>query len=203
MEIKQNISLMEPATIYNNSIYNFFKQDDRFLIRGCLTDFKTLGLLMKIKPIDMVLSDVYDRENSIIDGIDFLRKLQCSYSNLKIIIQTDVNLPQFIMQVKPSAVIYKKQSLNDWTSISTNPTFFDNMAFDNRGMLNETEWEILLMLSKFKSINEISNILNINYNKVSRYKVSIAKKLGAKDSAHLKFILSEVSRIPVDYSTMS
>lgn len=197
MGSKKKISLMEPMTIVRDSVAKILLDEGDVILKGKLNSFTALECLFKIREIDTVFSEVYDESMSVIQGVNFLRKLKKEMPGLKIIIHTEVNIPELLLQTEADVILQKKMSVGECRYIAHDilngavpiNTFYTNdCAIHQR--LNDIEWEVFVSLSDKIPLKEISKNMKIGYKTISRHKISLIRKLGLRNSVQLNTLIA-------------
>lgn len=191
---------MEPFTLVRNVTEDIVKSQDGIILEGSFPNFDSLKDLLTLRKIDLLFTEIYDKDTSISEGLDFLKKIKSQYPLIDMIILSDINLPGILMQSNADAIYTKKVSIENFknrisnalnTEHSASLMFYDERIRSyNFEMLNDLEWGVFLLLSKQMSMYKISKKYNMDYKKVSRLKRSIIKKLQLDNSTHLSKIMA-------------
>ena len=163
------------------------REEGDIIIEGALSNFLSLKSLLELRKLDVVFSEVYDVNTSIIEGLDFLRKLKAQFPAIDMIIHTEIEIPALLIQSNADAIYMKQlgiegcrasaaQILNATSMVSV--LFYEDrkLRYDFE-ILSDYEWEVLIMFSQQMSITEIATKMKTQYRRISRVKHIIMDKL--------------------------
>lgn len=150
-----------------------------------------------------IITEIYDDETSLIEGVIFLREFKKNNPHVDVIIFSNVEILPVLAQVNADAIISKN------TSIMCLRKFFFNIS-DRKGVINSTfhnaskiqfnydylsdfELNFLSCFSSHMTISELSAKTGISYCQASRVKNSIMKKLNIRNKTVFSKLLALLS----------
>ncbi len=184
---REKVAIMEPLSMVSDVMSQILREESDIIIEGALSNFISLKSLLELRKLDVVFSEVYDANTSIIEGLDFLRKLKAQFPAIDMIIHTEIEIPALLIQSNADAIYMKQlgvegcrasaaQILNATSMVSV--LFYEDrkLRYDFE-MLSDYEWEVLIMFSQQMSITEIATKMKTQYRRISRVKHIIMDKL--------------------------
>lgn len=184
---REKVAIMEPLSMVSDVMSQILREESDIIIEGALSNFISLKSLLELRKLDVVFSEVYDANTSIIEGLDFLRKLKAQFPAIDMIIHTEIEIPALLIQSNADAIYMKQlgvegcrasaaQILNATSMVSV--LFYEDrkIRYDFE-MLSDYEWEVLIMFSQQMSITEIATKMKTQYRRISRVKHIIMDKL--------------------------
>jgi len=184
---REKVAIMEPLSMVSDVMSQILREESDIIIEGALSNFLSLKSLLELRKLDVVFSEVYDANTSIIEGLDFLRKLKAQFPAIDMIIHTEIEIPALLIQSNADAIYMKQlgvegcrasaaQILNATSMVSV--LFYEDrkLRYDFE-MLSDYEWEVLIMFSQQMSITEIATKMKTQYRRISRVKHIIMDKL--------------------------
>jgi DNA-binding NarL/FixJ family response regulator len=184
---REKVAIMEPLSMVSDVMSQILREEGDIIIEGALSNFLSLKSLLELRKLDVVFSEVYDANTSIIEGLDFLRKLKAQFPAIDMIIHTEIEIPALLIQSNADAIYMKQlgvegcrasaaQILNATSMVSV--LFYEDrkLRYDFE-MLSDYEWEVLIMFSQQMSITEIATKMKTQYRRISRVKHIIMDKL--------------------------
>lgn len=184
---REKVAIMEPLSMVSDVMSQILREESDIIIEGTLSNFISLKSLLELRKLDVVFSEVYDVNTSIIEGLDFLRKLKAQFPAIDMIIHTEIEIPALLIQSNADAIYMKKlgiegcrasaaQILNATSMVSV--LFYEDrkLRYDFE-ILSDYEWEVLIMFSQQMSITEIATKMKTQYRRISRVKHIIMDKL--------------------------
>lgn len=184
---REKVAIMEPLSMVSDVMLQILREEGDIIIEGALSNFLSLKSLLELRKLDVVFSEVYDANTSIIEGLDFLRKLKAQFPAIDMIIHTEIEIPALLIQSNADAIYMKQlgvegcrasaaQILNATSMVSV--LFYEDrkLRYDFE-MLSDYEWEVLIMFSQQMSITEIATKMKTQYRRISRVKHIIMDKL--------------------------
>lgn len=184
---REKVAIMEPLSMVSDVMSQILREEGDIIIEGALSNFLSLKSLLELRKLDVVFSEVYDANTSIIEGLDFLRKLKAQFPAIDMIIHTEIEIPALLIQSNADAIYMKQlgvegcrasaaQILNATSMVSV--LFYEDrkLRYDFE-MLSYYEWEVLIMFSQQMSITEIATKMKTQYRRISRVKHIIMDKL--------------------------
>ena len=184
---REKVAIMEPLSMVNETMTQILREEGDIIIEGTLYNFVSLKSLLELRKLDVVFSEVYDASTSIIEGLDFLRKLKAQFPAIDIILHTEIEIPALLIQSNADAIYMKQlgvegcrasaaQILNAESMVSV--LFYeDRKRHYDFEMLSDYEWEVLIMFSQQMSITHIADKKKTDYRRISRMKHAIMDKL--------------------------
>jgi|SRR5471030_129542 len=184
---REKVVIMEPLSMVNETMTQILREEGDIIIEGALYNFVSLKSLLELRKLDVVFSEVYDASTSIIEGLDFLRKLKAQFPAIDIILHTEIEIPALLIQSNADAIYMKQlgvegcrasaaQILNAESMVSV--LFYeDRKRHYDFEMLSDYEWEVLIMFSQQMSITNIADKKKTDYRRISRMKHAIMDKL--------------------------
>ncbi|MFS7307665.1 hypothetical protein [Rahnella inusitata] len=184
---REKVAIMEPLSMVNETMTQILREEGDIIIEGALYNFVSLKSLLELRKLDVVFSEVYDASTSIIEGLDFLRKLKAQFPAIDIILHTEIEIPALLIQSNADAIYMKQlgvegcrasaaQILNAESMVSV--LFYeDRKRHYDFEMLSDYEWEVLIMFSQQMSITHIADKKKTDYRRISRMKHAIMDKL--------------------------
>lgn len=184
---REKVAIMEPLSMVSDVMSQILREEGDIIIEGVISNFTSLRSVLELRNVDVVFSEVYDARTSIIEGLDFLRKLKAQFSDIDIIIHTEIEIPSLLIQSNADAIYMKQiglegcrasasQILNAESMVSV--LFYeDRKANYNFMMLSDFEWQVLIMFSLQMSIAHIAKETARSYQRISRIKHDIMDKL--------------------------
>ncbi|AVF37623.1 LuxR C-terminal-related transcriptional regulator [Rahnella sikkimica] len=184
---REKVAIMEPLSMVSDVMSQILREEGDIIIEGVISNFTSLRSVLELRKVDVVFSEVYDARTSIIEGLDFLRKLKAQFSDIDIIIHTEIEIPALLIQSNADAIYMKQiglegcrasasQILNAESMVSI--LFYeDRKANYNFMILSDFEWEVLIMFSQQMSIAHIAKETARSYRRISRIKHDIMDKL--------------------------
>lgn len=164
---REKVAIMEPLSMVNETMTQILREEGDIIIEGALYNFVSLKSLLELRKLDVVFSEVYDASTSIIEGLDFLRKLKAQFPAIDIILHTEIEIPALLIQSNADAIYMKQlgvegcrasaaQILNAESMVSV--LFYeDRKRHYDFEMLSDYEWEVLIMFSQQMSITNIAD----------------------------------------------
>ena len=170
---------------------------------GRANNGKLLLEVVKNKPVDLIILDIDMPE---MNGVEAAEKLKEKNIDLKILVLTMYNTPDFIANLLRHGVdgymlknSSKKELLQAIRSVMNNQTFYssevtqtmmdsfrnERTRFDNAPQLTEREKDIVRLIADEYTSREIGEKLFISYHTVERHRKNIIAKLGVKNVAGL------------------
>lgn len=184
---REKVAIMEPLSMVSDVMSQILREESDIIIEGTLSNFISLKSLLELRKSDVVFSEVYDVNTSIIEGLDFLRKLKAQFPAIDMIIHTEIEIPALLIQSNADAIYMKQlgiegcrasaaQILNATSMVSV--LFYEDrkLRYDFE-ILSDYEWEVLIMFSQQMSITEIATKMKTQYRRISRVKHIIMDKL--------------------------
>ncbi|MBU9858375.1 hypothetical protein [Rahnella bonaserana] len=184
---REKVAIMEPLSMVSDVMSQILREEGDIIIEGALSNFLSLKSLLELRKLDVVFSEVYDANTSIIEGLDCLRKLKAQFPAIDMIIHTEIEIPALLIQSNADAIYMKQlgvegcrasaaQILNATSMVSV--LFYEDrkLRYDFE-MLSDYEWEVLIMFSQQMSITEIATKMKTQYRRISRVKHIIMHKL--------------------------
>ncbi len=184
---REKVAIMEPLSMVSDVMSQILREESDIIIEGTLSNFISLKSLLELRKLDVVFSEVYDVNTSIIEGLDFLRKLKAKFPAIDMIIHTEIEIPALLIQSNADAIYMKQlgvegcrasaaQILNATSMVSV--LFYEDrkLRYDFE-ILSDYEWEVLIMFSQQMSITEIATKMKTQYRRISRVKHIIMDKL--------------------------
>ena len=184
---REKVAIMEPLSMVSDVMSQILREEGDIIIEGALSNFLSLKSLLELRKLDVVFSEVYDANTSIIEGLDCLRKLKAQFPAIDMIIHTEIEIPALLIQSNADAIYMKQlgvegcrasaaQILNATSMVSV--LFYEDrkLRYDFE-MLSDYEWEVLIMFSQQMSITEIATKMKTQYRRISRVKHIIMDKL--------------------------
>ena len=184
---REKVAIMEPLSMVSDVMSQILREEGDINIEGALSNFLSLKSLLELRKLDVVFSEVYDANTSIIEGLDCLRKLKAQFPAIDMIIHTEIEIPALLIQSNADAIYMKQlgvegcrasaaQILNATSMVSV--LFYEDrkLRYDFE-MLSDYEWEVLIMFSQQMSITEIATKMKTQYRRISRVKHIIMHKL--------------------------
>ena len=184
---RDKVAIMEPLSLVSDVMTQILREEGDIIIEGALYNFVSLKSLLELRKLDVVFSEVYDASTSIIEGLDFLRKLKAQFPAIDIILHTEIEIPALLIQSNADAIYMKQldvngcrasaaQILNAESMVSV--LFYEDRKLNyNFDMLSDYEWEVLIMFSQQMSITNIADKMKTDYRRISRMKHTIMNKL--------------------------
>ena len=184
---REKVAIMEPLSLVSDVMTQILREEGDIIIEGALYNFVSLKSLLELRKLDVVFSEVYDASTSIIEGLDFLRKLKAQFPAIDIILHTEIEIPALLIQSNADAIYMKQldvngcrasaaQILNAESMVSV--LFYEDRKLNyNFDMLSDYEWEVLIMFSQQMSITNIADKMKTDYRRISRMKHTIMDKL--------------------------
>lgn len=184
---REKVAIMEPLSMVSDVMSQILREESDIIIEGALSNFISLKSLLELRKLDVVFSEVYDANTSIIEGLNFLRKLKAQFPAIDMIIHTEIEIPALLIQSNADAIYMKQlgvegcrasaaQILNATSMVSV--LFYEDRKLRyNFEMLSDYEWEVLIMFSQQMSITEIATKMKTQYRRISRVKHIIMHKL--------------------------
>lgn len=210
---REKVAIMEPLSIVRNVMSQILEEEGANLIEGTLANFLSLESLLKLRKIDVVFSEVYDCNNSIIEGLAILRKIKEKYPTIDIIVHTEIEMPALLIQSNADAIYMKQLGVEGCRAFVAQILNAENMVsvlfYEDRKinydftMLNDFEWQVVILFSKQMSITEIAEKLKTNYRLISRTKNSIMTKLKVENSVDFSRMMALGSNKFGEYPPLS
>ncbi|QLK61362.1 hypothetical protein GE278_11550 [Enterobacteriaceae bacterium Kacie_13] len=184
---REKVAIMEPLSMVNETMTQILREEGDIIIEGALYNFVSLKSLLELRKLDVVFSEVYDASTSIIEGLDFLRKLKAKFPAIDIILHTEIEIPALLIQSNPDAIYMKQLGVEGCRASAAQILSAESMVsvlfYEDRKrhydfeMLSDYEWEVLIMFSQQMSITHIADKKKTDYRRISRMKHAIMDKL--------------------------
>ena len=197
---KEKVVIMEPLAMVSDVMSQILREEGDIIIEGSLSSFLSLKSLLELRKVDVVFSEVYDVSISIVEGIDFLRKLKANFPAIDIIIHTEIEMPALLIQTNADAIYMKQLGVEGCrASVSqilkaesmVNVLFYEDRKNNyDYEMLSEFEWAMLIMFSQQLSISDIAKKMKTNYRRVSRTKHIIMAKLKVNNNVEFSKMMA-------------
>ena len=191
-ERREKVAIMEPLSLVRDVMSQIIEEEGANFIEGRLANFLSLEFLLKLRKIDVVFSEVYDCNNSIIEGLDILRKIKAKYPDIDIIVHTEIEIPALLIQSNADAIYMKQLGIEGCRASAAQILKAENMVsvlfYEDRKinydfpMLNDFEWQVVILFSKQMSITEIAEKMETNYRHISKTKHFIMTKLKVENN---------------------
>lgn len=192
MEAKKNILIVEDELLIAKDL-SFLIEDLGYACAGIAKNYERALYLFSSNKVDLILCDInIDGE---IDGISTIKEIMkirevpviylSAYSDYELVNRT-VETPNYGYLVKPynekSLAVAINLALNKFNELNSK-TKQPNTDFLHQ--FTDREIEIIRLLAAGKSSAEISKVLFISQQTVSKHRSNILKKSGCKSSAEL------------------
>ena len=210
---REKVAIMEPLSMVSDVMSQILREEGGVIIEGTLSSFLSLQSLLELRKIDVIFSEVYDANTSIIQGLHFLRKLKAQFPAIDIIVHTEIEIPALLIQSNADAIYMKQlgvegcrasaaQILNAESMVSV--LFYeDRKRHYDFGMLNDFEWQVLIMFSQQMSITTISTEMKTDYRRISRTKHAMMKKLKVSNNVAFSQLMALAGSKFGDYPPVS
>ncbi|MEN4907718.1 hypothetical protein [Rahnella bonaserana] len=210
---REKVAIMEPLSMVSDVMSQILREEGDIIIEGALSNFLSLKSLLELRKLDVVFSEVYDANTSIIEGLDCLRKLKAQFPAIDMIIHTEIEIPALLIQSNADAIYMKQlgvegcrasaaQILNATSMVSV--LFYEDrkLRYDFE-MLSDYEWEVLIMFSQQMSITEIATKMKTQYRRISRVKHIIMHKLKVSNNVAFSQLMALAGSKFGDYPPVS
>ncbi len=199
----KNIAVLESDFCIKKGL-QFLLTKDEIRIRGMLNHFQALQLMLDDRYLDVIIMEIYDSKNSSIEGFNFIKKNKKSWENVRLIVLTELNSPILIktlMNFQPSAIISKRDATSEImmafrhaafdSGTYCSPAVIKMIKSSSHQALTCREFQLLILMMRGRSPQEIASELNISYKTVYTHKYNVMKKTGARNLVGLMQLLTE------------
>ncbi|MFN0293619.1 response regulator [Pedobacter helvus] len=182
---------------------------------SALSDYPYLEIVGTANNGKKVLNDIYLSKPDVLlldlnmpqaDGLQVIEKVKATANNVKILVLSNYNANHIIKEVQQKGAdgyLLKNGSINDLVTaihqVANGKSVFENVIpatqkkeagyfmddFMKEYLLTKREHDILLLMAKGKSSNEIGDTLFISAATVSTHRRNILKKLGLKRTSEI------------------
>ena len=182
---------------------------------SALSDYPYLEIVGTANNGKKVLNDIYLSKPDVLlldlnmpqaDGLQVIEKLKTTAKHIKILVLSNYNANHIIKEVQQKGAdgyLLKNGSINDLVTaihqVANGKSVFENVIpatqkkeagyfmddFMKEYLLTKREHDILLLMAKGKSSNEIGDTLFISAATVSTHRRNILKKLGLKRTSEI------------------
>src|SRR5476651_2112534 len=176
---REKVVIMEPLSMVNETMTQILREEGDIIIEGALYNFVSLKSLLELRKLDVVFSEVYDASTSIIEGLDFLRKLKAQFPAIDIILHTEIEIPALLIQSNADAIYMKQLGVEGCRASAAQILNAESMVsvlfYEDRK--RHYDCEVLIMFSQQMSITNIADKKKTDYRRISRMKHAIMDKL--------------------------
>jgi DNA-binding NarL/FixJ family response regulator len=205
MNEMKRIIIMDCDTYVKSGLTNYFtSKKNSVMVTSSLGD---LLINLHDHDFDILITELFSREDNILDVINFIRNFNIRLPNKRLIIYTSITSEFAIRLIYCSTqhteIIFKKD--NDIHLVCSGLNLAGNetdcisstvrqwlSTVPEECILTTKEWQLLYRLVHDKDASLIAGDLNINKKTVSNNIVNIAKKLNCQNRIDLWINLSEL-----------
>lgn len=197
------IAVAEDHELYREGLISRLKKEENLCILGDFENGKELLTFLKSNPVDIILMDV---SMPVLDGVQTTKQIASDYPDVKVIALTMYDTDSVILDILlagASGYLLKNTSFDEMLD-SIYRVYDGNKAYsrsiyhrivelmgENRlshreaeksNEFNETEIQIIRLLSQCYSAREIGEILGISDRTIEGYKARLLLKLDVKNA---------------------
>jgi len=192
------LAICEDHNALIDGIKLFLEYEDDIEVIGFANNGKELLELVKRKSPHVVISDI---RMPVMDGITATTQIKKAYPNVKVIAFTMFDQEEAVQQMLEAGAngyILKNSSLKELLTairtVAAGETYFDPQltfshqkkpATRSKTVLTRRQIEILKLIAKGKTNNEIADILFIGRTTVETHRKNMIRALGLKGSGEL------------------
>ena len=199
---KIKIIIADDHDVIIDGLMALLNTEDDMQIVGRANNGKQLLEVIKNKPVDLVILDIDMPE---MNGVEAASKLKIKYPELKILVLSMYNTPDFIAQLLRHGVdgyilknTRKKELIEAIRSVFIGKTFYapevtsammenfrKEKKLEQKPELTEREKDIVRLICNEQTSREIAGQLFISFHTVEKHRKNIIAKLGVKNVAGL------------------
>lgn len=198
------IVIVEPVSLIRDTLKNVVRDESDASIQGSLSNISALVPLLEMKEVNVIFSEVYDSNLSLIDGISILRKLKETHPHVDLIIYTEIEIPSLLIQTQADA-IYSKRNSMDNIRINIREILKENKVISSifykqrrkyfrYSYLSDYEWKVLVLFCKIQNIKDIAAITKSSYKSISRIKRKIMTTLNISNNTQFKIVINLLNK---------
>lgn len=196
-----NLLIADDHQVVIDGLKSLLSLEDDFLVVGEALNGKMVLEALKDRKVDVVLLDI---NMPVMDGIETTKIMRKDHPDVKILILTMYNKPEFIRNILEAGAsgyvlknvgkeelidaIRKVEKGEDYFSLSVTRTMMDSYKSgtnSNTFELTKRERDVLKLLAKGHMTTEIAEKLFISPHTVNTYRKNLLSKLNVKNTASL------------------
>lgn len=195
-KMERKIVIIEPIDLIRDTLKMVIHQESDAALQGTLTNINALFPLLEMREVNLIFSEVFDEDMSLIDGISSLRKIKANNPNIDLIIHTEIEEPALLIQTQADAIYSKRNSMEkirfNLRKILREKKAIGEFFYEERKKtfnypyLSVYEWEILELFCKAHSIEDIAILTKSSYKCISRVKRKIMRSLNIINNTQFK-----------------
>ena len=203
-EVKYSIIIADDHTLFRNGLKGLLNSCPEFIVIGEAPDGRELLSLLEINTPDVILLDI---DMPIMDGAEAAKRAMKDNPNVKIItlsMHSDQDYYFKMVSLGVKGFLLKSSNFDEVklaiTTVASGGSYFsqellcdlvgslksiDKCDDDSCETLSQRELEILLLICKGLSNNEIAEKLYISKRTVDKHRANILSKTNSKNTANL------------------
>lgn len=203
-KMANKVVIIEPINIIRDTLKMILNEESDATLQGALSNISSLFPLLEMREVNVIFSEVFDENMSLVDGISSLRVLKSKYPNIDLIVHTEIEDPALLIQTHADAIYSKRNSmeltrlifrkiLTEKKGVSAH-FYEDRKLLSNYSYLSEYEWRILVLYCKVQNIRDIATLLKCSYRSVSRVKRNIMRALKVTNNTQFKIMINHLNK---------
>jgi len=195
--------VMEPLAIIRDSLTHILR-DSHCCYGMNIKAYSSFKELMNVNISGTIITEVYDDETTLIEGVIILRELKKNNPHADMIIVTNVEIESILAQTNADAIISKNTSIEclrkSFFDFSNKKGMINSIFYNvrkikfNYDYLSDFELDFISCFSHHMTLSEFSAKTGISYCQVSRIKNSIMKKLNIRNKTVFSKLLALLSK---------
>lgn len=203
-KMTSKVVIIEPINIIRDALKMVIREESDATLQGALSNISALFPLLEMREVNVIFSEVFDENMSLIDGINNLRVLKKNHPNIDLIVHTEIEDPALLIQTHADAIYSKKNSM-EFTKLTFRKIlkekkvikahfYEDRKMLSDYSYLSEYEWKILVLFCRAQNISDIATLLKCSYRSVSRVKRNIMRALKITNNTQFKILINHLNK---------
>lgn len=208
-----DIVIMEPQQLVSYALKKIF--EDKLRVNEVLDNIDALRKSLTNGDASLVVMELYSSQDTLFDGIEFVEGFHRTWPDIKLLIVTDLEQPSLLLKIlkcRGVSLISKQDKLQILEEtidalVAGQPcsspclqALINNPPTRAQYALTDMEWRVLRLMGQGASVNEISQMININYKTVQGHKRNFMKKMDISSNIQLIRMLRKYSNTDFQYA---